>query len=69
MKISIEVSAEIQREAANRGIPVFAFVQSLIEQGLESMRDSSTVASAVDRIRALRKAEPALPAPTRGRLS
>jgi hypothetical protein len=57
MQISVEVSSEVQNEAATRGVPVYTFVEMLMERGLESMRDRSSVANAVDRIRALRKPE------------
>ena len=61
MPISVEVSTDVQQEAATRGMPVFAFVELLMQRGLESLRDTSSVSSAVERIRALRRTDPAMP--------
>ncbi len=55
MQISVEISSQMQQEAAMRGLPIHAFVELLLERGLESLLDRSSVASAVERIRALRK--------------
>jgi hypothetical protein len=57
MQISIEISGEIQQEAATRGIPIFTFVEELVERGLDSMRNSNSVSNAVERIRALRRVD------------
>ena len=57
MQISVEITSQMQQEAATRGLPLHAFVELLLERGLESLRDRSSVASAVERIRALRKPE------------
>lgn len=55
MQISVEVSQEIQHEAAARGVPVHGFVEMLLERGLEAIHDRSSVSNAVERIRALRR--------------
>lgn len=57
MQISVEISSQMQQEATARGLPLHAFVELLLERGLESLRDRSSVASAVERIRALRMPE------------
>ncbi|MGA2673526.1 MAG: hypothetical protein ABSE99_09870 [Terracidiphilus sp.] len=54
MQIAITVSDEILREAESRGIPVIDFVESLITRGMEVALDRNSVASAIQRIRALR---------------
>jgi len=58
MQIAVTVSDEILREAASRGIPVVDFVESLITRGMEVALDRNSVASAIQRIRALRSTAP-----------
>ena len=55
MQISVEISSQMQQEAAMRGLPIHAFVELLVERGFESLLDRSSITSAVERIRALRK--------------
>ena len=55
MQISVEITSQMQQEAASRGLPIHAFVELLLKRGFESLLDRSSVASAVERIRALRK--------------
>jgi len=54
MQISVQVTDEIRREAESRGLPVIDFVEQLIAKGLEAMRNSASLTTAIERIRALR---------------
>lgn len=67
MQISVEVSSPVQLEAEQRGIPVQAFVQQLIDSAFSSLSRSASggqdvLFDAMDRIRALRNSDPVTPA-------
>jgi hypothetical protein len=54
MQITVTVSDETLREAGARGLPVIDFVETLIDRGLAEALDRTSVACAMERIRALR---------------
>jgi hypothetical protein len=54
MQITVTVSDEIVREAGARGLPVIDFLESLIDKGFSAAKDRPVLASAMERIRALR---------------
>lgn len=56
-QISVEVSPQIQNEAATRSLPVHVFVGQLLEAGMHALYEKQAIASAVDRIRALRRSD------------
>ncbi len=59
MQISVEVSPHIQNEAANRGLPIHAFIEKLLDAGMHALHEQQSIVSAVDRIRALRRSDAA----------
>jgi hypothetical protein len=54
MQVTVEISDEISREAASRGVPLIDFVEMLISKGLAAVIDRGSLNDAIDRIRALR---------------
>ncbi|MDR3741453.1 MAG: hypothetical protein P4L40_20745 [Terracidiphilus sp.] len=54
MQVTITVSDAIVREAAARRLPVAELVERLIDKGFAQARENDSVASAIERIRALR---------------
>jgi len=54
MQVTVEISDEISKEAASRGIPVIDFVEMLIGRGLDAIIDRGSLNDAIERIRALR---------------
>lgn len=59
MQIAVEVSPQVQNEAATRGLPIHAFIEQLLEAGMHALHEQQSISSAVDRIRALRRSEAA----------
>jgi len=56
MQVTVTVSDAIVRAAGVRGLPVVDFVESLIDRGLSASEGRPVLASAMERIRALREA-------------
>jgi len=59
MQVTVDVTDEIRREAEARGLPVIDFVETLVQEGLNTVRVRPVVNTAIERIRALRSAAPA----------
>jgi hypothetical protein len=58
MFVNIEVSDEIRREAESRAVPLVDFVETLVDKGLAAEIERNSVATAIERIRALRSFGP-----------
>lgn len=54
MQITITVSDDMMRAAQERGLSVQEFVESLIDKGLTTARQTPSMSTAIERIRALR---------------
>ena len=54
MIVSVTISETVQREATNRGMSVEEFIDAMIDKGMAESTGRPVVASAIDRIRALR---------------
>jgi hypothetical protein len=50
----VTVSDEIVREAGARGLPVVDFIESLIDNGMNAVKERPVLDNAMERIRALR---------------
>ena len=58
MQVSVDVTDEMRREAEARDLPVIDYVEMLIAKGRRVLDDDPAVASAIERIRALRASAP-----------
>ena len=54
MQITVTVSDEIVREAGARGVAVIDFIETLIDNGMNAVKERPVLNSAMERIRALR---------------
>ena len=54
MQITVTVSDELVREAGSRGLPVVDFIETLIDKGLNAVKERPVLNNAMERIRALR---------------
>ncbi|MDE3187586.1 MAG: hypothetical protein KGM96_08710 [Acidobacteriota bacterium] len=54
MQVSVDVTDEMRREAEARKMPVIDYVELLVDRGRRALEDDPAVASAIERIRALR---------------
>ena len=54
MRVSVEVTEEMRREAESQGLPVMEYVEKLIARGRQAGHDAAVVSNAIERIRALR---------------
>jgi len=58
MQVSVDVTDEMRREAEARDLPIIDYVEMLVAKGRRVLDDDPAVASALERIRALRASTP-----------